>query len=148
MTESHFLPSKEDASMTDLALCGSNDSRSESLVARKAAWHRSRCERTAWLAASMSWSSRGARRESEASEAAANSRGAHVLKDKMPRPPSLIGRPIRALSTVSDGAEDAAGGSCAQSWPGMRPVVPRGVPSRFPLERDAPRSLSLASRSC
>ena len=54
MTESHFLPSKEDASMTDLALCGSKDSRSESLVARKASWHRSRCERTVWLVVSVS----------------------------------------------------------------------------------------------
>jgi hypothetical protein len=55
--------------MTDLALCGSKDSRSESLVARNASWHRSRCERTVWWTVSMSWSSRGARRVSEASEA-------------------------------------------------------------------------------
>ena len=108
MTESHFLPSKEDASMTDLALCGSRDSRSESLVARKASWHRSRCERAVWLVVSVSWSSRGARSVSEASEAAANARGAHVLKDKMPRPPSLIGRAIRASSTAWEGARDAA----------------------------------------
>jgi hypothetical protein len=55
-TESHFLPSKEDASMTDSVqlLCGSKDSRSESLVARKASWHRSPCERTVWLPVSMS----------------------------------------------------------------------------------------------
>ena len=108
MTESHFLPNKDDASMTDLALCGSNDSRSESLAARKASWHRSRCERTVWLVVSVSWSSRGARSVSEASEAAANARGAHVLKDKMPRPPSLMGRAIRVSSMAWDGAGDPA----------------------------------------
>jgi hypothetical protein len=53
MTESHFLPSTEDASMTDLALCGSKDSRSVSLVVWKASWHRYRCERTVWLAVYM-----------------------------------------------------------------------------------------------
>ena len=110
MTESHFLSSKEDASMTDLALCGSKDSRSESLATRKASWHRgSCCERTVWLVVSVSWLSRGARSLSEASEAAANARWApHVLKDRMPRPPSLIGRAIRARSTAWDGAGDAA----------------------------------------
>ena len=91
MTESHFLPSREDASMTDLALCGSKDSRSESLVARKASWHRSRCERTVWLAVSMSWSSRDARRCLKPRRRRQNARGAHVLKDRMPRPPSLMG---------------------------------------------------------
>jgi hypothetical protein len=65
MTESHFLPSNEDASMTDLALCRSKDSRSESLAARKASWHRSRGERTVWLVVWVSWSSRGARSVSE-----------------------------------------------------------------------------------
>jgi hypothetical protein len=50
MTESRM----EYASMTDLAPCGSKDSRSESLVARKASWDRSRCDRTVWLAVSMS----------------------------------------------------------------------------------------------
>jgi hypothetical protein len=62
MTKSHFLPCLEDTSMTDLVLYGSKDSRSESLNARKASWHRSRCERTVWLAVSMSRSSRDARR--------------------------------------------------------------------------------------
>jgi hypothetical protein len=108
MTESHFLPSKEDASMTDLALCGSKDSRRQSLVARKATWHRSPCDRTVWLVMSMSWSSSGGSKVSEASEAAANARGAHVFKDRMPRPPSLAGRAIRALSTAWDGAGNAA----------------------------------------
>jgi hypothetical protein len=51
--------------MTDLVLCGSKDSRSDFLVARNAAWHRSRCGRTVWLAGSMSWSNRGGRRVSE-----------------------------------------------------------------------------------
>jgi hypothetical protein len=56
MTDSHFLPSREDTSMTDLALCGSKDSRNESLVDRNAACHRSRCERTVRVAVSVSWS--------------------------------------------------------------------------------------------
>jgi hypothetical protein len=94
--------------MTDLVRCGSRDSRMDSRVAWKASWHRSRCERTVWLAVSVSWSRRGARRVCEASEAAANARGAHVLKDRMPRPPSLTGRVMRALSTARDGAGDAA----------------------------------------
>jgi hypothetical protein len=100
MTESHLRPSSEDASMTVVALCGSRDSKRDSLVARNASWHRSRCERTVWLVMSMSWSRHlGGGGKCE--------RGA-VLKDKMPRPPSLIGRVIRVWSTANDGAGDAA----------------------------------------
>lgn len=107
-TESHFRPSREDASSNDLALWGSKDSRRD--VARNASWHLSRCERIVWLAVSMSWSRRGAMRVSEASEAAANARGVHVLKDRIPRPPSLTGRAmkVRASSRARDGAGDAA----------------------------------------
>jgi hypothetical protein len=117
--------------MTDLALCGSRDSRSDFLLDRNASWHRSPCERTDLLVVSMSWSRREARRLSEASDAAVNARGAHVLKDKMPRPPSLTGREIRALSTARDGAGDAVARICARNWPGTCPDVPRGVPSRL-----------------
>jgi hypothetical protein len=103
MTESHFLPSKEDASMTVLALCGSKDSRSESLVARKASWHRSRCERSVWT---------------------------HVLKDRMPRPPNLTGRAIWASSMAWDDARDAAARILCTELARDASRVPRGVPSR------------------
>jgi hypothetical protein len=131
MTDSDFLPSREDPSMTDLALCGSTDSRRKSLAARNASWHRSRCERTVWLALSISWSSKDDRRVSEASEAAANERGAHVWKDRMPRPLSLTGRVIMAFSTARDLPGTLRRGSCSRNWPGTRPVVPRGVLSRL-----------------
>jgi hypothetical protein len=54
MTEIHFLPSREDASMTALAPCGSKDSSMDSLVAWMAGLHRYRCARTVWLTVSMS----------------------------------------------------------------------------------------------
>lgn len=49
-------------------------------------------------------------RVSGASEAAANARGVHVLKERIPRPPSLTGRAmkVRASSRARDGAGDAA----------------------------------------
>jgi hypothetical protein len=57
---------------------------------------------------SMSWSRRGTL--GCLSEAAAKARGAHALNEKMPKPPSLTGREIRALSTAREGA-GAAGKS-------------------------------------
>lgn len=57
---------------------------------------------------SMSWPRSVPKRALEASGTAAYARGAQVLKERMPTPPSLVGRSIRVSSKVAAGAGNVA----------------------------------------
>ena len=97
MVCSHFLPSVE-ADSSSWARSGAvRVSARASLCSMNRLWHSSRCVSGAESSADSD-PSRGASVAFESAVAAWNARGAHVLNERSPRPPSLMGNVIRAGS--------------------------------------------------